>query len=68
MSQNTYWIVVGMSPSIQPHRHDKHTAAVEEAKRLARINRGQVFTVFQATECYEAPPDLIETVFDDIPF
>ena len=68
MSQNTYWIVVGKSPSSQPFRHDNHLFAVAEAKRLARNNRGQVFTVFQATESYEAPPDLIETKFDDIPF
>lgn len=68
MSVNTYWIVVGRLAANPPRRHESILTARDEAKRLARNNRGEVFTVFQATNSYEAPPDIIETIFDDIPF
>lgn len=70
---NQYWIVIGVKPAILPHRHMSLRAAHDEAVRLARVNRGIAFTVFQAVEI-NVSNDVATTTLkapaegDDIPF
>ena len=47
-----FWMVQGIGPAT--HRHDSLSSAQAEAKRLARIHRGERFFVMEAIECVEA--------------
>ena len=69
--ERLFWVVVNNRfPTSISYKHDTFESAENEAKRLARCNKGEKFVVLRSTTAYEVS-EFIKTQYsdwDDCPF
>jgi len=66
-----FWMVYGLGRRAPVHEHLSEELAANEARRLARENRGVTFFVLKAQRGYLVPDPAVEEVEvepDEVPF
>ena len=71
MSDQSFWFVWNEKGAAPRFKHPTQDSAVTEAKRLARLNKGEQFIVMQSVCMVQVTDIVIEDLrpqFDELPF